>query len=148
DGQYVGELNIKVGPVQGTFTGKIDLLDKVELKGYTIKVDGRGAPGFVEATAKVALEAPGPAETKVTYDADANVGGKIASVGQRLLEASAKAIIKQSLEGLDANVKQAVEAGKRAKSAAAPQPGAAFHAEPEAAARAAAAAQTAQTAQS
>jgi carbon monoxide dehydrogenase subunit G len=39
------------------------------------------------------------------YDADAQVGGRIASVGQRLIDASAKAIIKESLEGLNANVK-------------------------------------------
>ena len=37
DGQYVGELNIKVGPVQGRFTSKIDLVDVVEPKSYTIK---------------------------------------------------------------------------------------------------------------
>jgi uncharacterized protein len=117
NGQYVGDLNIKVGPVQGKFSGKIDLEDVKEQKGYTIKVDGRGAPGFVKATAHVALEASG-SDTKLHYDADASVGGKIASVGQRLLEASAKAVIKQSLEALHETVKERARPPASAPSAA------------------------------
>lgn len=104
DDAYVGELNIKVGPVQGKFQGKVTLSDVEEEKGYTMKVDGRGAPGFVKATAAIKLTPEGDA-TKMEYDADAQVGGRIASVGQRLIDASAKAIIKESLEGLNANVK-------------------------------------------
>jgi uncharacterized protein len=104
DGQYVGEIKVKVGPVQGKFTGKVDLKDKIEPKSYTMVVDGRGAPGFVKATALVKLAAEGDA-TRVSYDTDAQVGGKIASVGQRLLEASARAIVAQSLEGLHTNIK-------------------------------------------
>jgi hypothetical protein len=67
-------------------------------------VDGRGAPGFVKATAAVRLTPEGEG-TRVFYDTDAQIGGKIASVGQRLLEASARAIVAQSLEGLHANIK-------------------------------------------
>jgi uncharacterized protein len=104
DGQYVGELNIKVGPIQGKFNGKVDLKDQHEPNSYTMVVDGRGAPGFVKASASVKLDAEG-AGTRIHYDADAQVGGKIASVGQRLLEASARAIVKQSLEGLHENIK-------------------------------------------
>lgn len=104
DDAYVGELNIKVGPVQGKFQGKVVLADVVEEKGYTMTVDGRGQPGFVKAKAAVKLTPEGE-ETKMEYDADAQVGGRIASVGQRLIDSSAKAIIKESLEGLNANVK-------------------------------------------
>src|SRR5215468_6415076 len=104
DGHYIGDLKVKVGPIQGKFTGKVDLQDKVEPESYTMIVDGRGAPGFVKATAHVKLAAEGDA-TRVHYDTDAQVGGKIASVGQRLLEASARAIVAQSLEGLHANIK-------------------------------------------
>jgi hypothetical protein len=104
NGQYVGEMNIKVGPVQGKFSGMVDLKDVQQPVSYTMLVDGRGAPGFVKATAGVKLEAQGTG-TRMTYDADANVGGKIASIGQRLVDASARAIVKQSLEGLNANIK-------------------------------------------
>ncbi len=104
DDAYIGELNIKVGPVQGKFQGKVTLADIVEEKGYTMTVDGRGQPGFVKAKAAVWLTPEGP-DTKMEYDADAQVGGRIASVGQRLIDSSARAIIKESLEGLNANVK-------------------------------------------
>jgi carbon monoxide dehydrogenase subunit G len=101
---YVGEIKVKVGPIQGKFTGKVDLQDRVEPESYTMIVDGRGAPGFVKATAHIRLAAEGEA-TRVHYDTDAQIGGKIASVGQRLIDASARAIVAQSLEGLHANIK-------------------------------------------
>ena len=104
DGAYVGELNIKVGPVQGKFQGKVILSDVEDEKGYTMTVDGRGQPGFIKAKAAVKLT-PAGEETTMEYDADAQVGGRIASVGQRLIDSSAKAIIKESLEGLNSNVK-------------------------------------------
>jgi uncharacterized protein len=104
DGRYRGELNVKVGPVQGKFSGTVDLKDTDEPRSYAMLIDGRGAPGFVKANASVALEPEG-AGTRIRYDADAQVGGKVASVGQRLLEASARAIVKQSLEGLHENIK-------------------------------------------
>jgi carbon monoxide dehydrogenase subunit G len=104
DGSYLGEIKVKVGPIQGKFSGKVDLSDMVEPKSYKMVVDGKGSTGFVKATATIALESVGTG-TKVTYDAEAQVGGKIASVGQRLVETSAKAIVKQSLEGLAENIK-------------------------------------------
>jgi len=117
DGKFVGELNMKVGPVQGKFSGKVELKDVDEPRTYTMVIDGRGAPGFVKATAKVALEAEGD-HTRMRYDADAQVGGKVASVGQRLVEASARAISKQSLEGLHENVKIRHAAAVQARAAA------------------------------
>jgi carbon monoxide dehydrogenase subunit G len=117
DGQFVGQLKIKVGPISGSFSGKVDLKDKVEPTSYTMIVDGRGAPGFVNATASVRLEADGT-NTRIFYDADAQIGGKIASVGQRLVEASARAIVAQSLEGLHENIKLRAAAYR----AAAPPP--------------------------
>jgi carbon monoxide dehydrogenase subunit G len=109
DGSYLGEIKVKVGPIQGTFSGKVDLIDQVPPNSYTMIVDGRGTQGFVKATAKVRLEPDGP-KTKVAYDGDAQVGGKIASVGQRLVETSARAIVKQSLDGLAENIKIRSEA--------------------------------------
>jgi carbon monoxide dehydrogenase subunit G len=110
DGQYRGDLNIKMGPVQGKFTGVVDLKDVVQPTSYTMIIDGRGAPGFLKAAAGVTL-APQGAGTRLTYDVDAQVGGKIASIGQRLVDASAKAIARQSLEGLHENIKLRVAPG-------------------------------------
>jgi len=122
DGQFVGDLKVKVGPIQGTFSGKVDLKDKVEPRSYTMIVDGRGAPGFVKATASVKLEPDGEG-TRIHYDADAQIGGKIASVGQRLVEASARAMVAQSLSGLHENIKiraAAYRAATETAAAAAP----------------------------
>jgi len=101
---FTGELNVKIGPVQGKFDGKVDLTEIVEPESFTMLVDGRGGPGFVKASAKVKLTPEGDG-TRVDYDADVTVGGKIASVGQRLIDASARAITKQSLEGLNERLK-------------------------------------------
>ena len=117
ENEYKGILNIKVGPVQGKFEGKVTLEDIDSPNGYTMLVDGRGAPGFVNAKAKVTIAAESE-QTRLTYDGDAKVGGRVASVGQRLLDSSAKAIIKQSLEGLNENLKArsaATEAGEEAE---------------------------------
>src|SRR4051812_20879025 len=124
DGHYIGDIKVKVGPIQGNFTGKVDLKDKVEPESYTMVVDGRGAPGFVKATAHVKLAAEGDS-TRVHYDTDAQIGGKIASVGQRLIEASARAIVAQSLDGLHTNIKLRAAAYREAAAAhaaAAPAP--------------------------
>jgi carbon monoxide dehydrogenase subunit G len=132
DGQYVGEIKVKVGPIQGKFAGKVDLKDKDEPRSYTMIVDGRGAPGFVKATAAVKLAAEGTG-TRVYYDADAQIGGKIASVGQRLIEASARAIVAQSLEGLHTNIKLRAAAYREAAASQAPaEPAAVVAAEPSA----------------
>ena len=104
DGQFVGEIKVKIGPVSGTFAGKVDLKDIDEPRRYTMVVDGRGSAGFVKATAVVELEADGDG-TKMRYHADAQVGGKLASVGERLIDASTRAIVKEALAGLHTNVK-------------------------------------------
>ena len=99
ENEYEGLLKIKVGPVQGKFNGKVKLSDIEEPDRYHMEIDGRGAPGFVKAEAEVRLtEEDG--KTVLHYDSDAKVGGRVATVGQRLLDSSAKAITKQSLEGL------------------------------------------------
>lgn len=111
DQEYEGVLKIKVGPVQGKFNGKIKLSDIEEPDSYSMDIDGRGAPGFVKATAKVSLSEE-DGKTVLSYDSDAKVGGRVATVGQRLLDSSAKAITKQSLEGLDQRIASQVEAAE------------------------------------
>src|SRR5688500_1123563 len=102
--QFKGDINVKMGPVQGKFQGKVDITDIKERESYTMIVDGRGPAGFGKATAQLRVQPEG-AGTRLDYDSDVTVGGKIASVGQRLIDASSRAIVKQSLEGLHQQIK-------------------------------------------
>ena len=104
ENEYEGNLIIKVGPVNGKFKGKIKLLNIMAPDSYDIEVDGKGGPGFVRATGHLKLIENG-AKTNIEYDGDAKVGGRIASVGQRLLDTSAKAIVRQSLDLLNEYLK-------------------------------------------
>src|SRR5215813_4436523 len=85
DNQYKGLLEVKVGPVQGMFQGEIRLSDIVPPEHYHIDVDGKGAPGFVKASGQMRLEARN-GQTFMEYSGQAQVGGRIASVGQRLID--------------------------------------------------------------
>ena len=106
ENRFEGDLDIRVGPVQGKFKGKIEMLDIEPPTRFSLKVNGQGTTGFVNATAKVDLEGAGET-TVVSYDSDAQVGGRIAGVGQRLLDSSARSIVQQSLDGFNALVKTA-----------------------------------------
>jgi carbon monoxide dehydrogenase subunit G len=125
DGQFVGEMKIKIGPVSGAFSGKVELVDVEEPSRYRMLIDGRGNAGFVKATATMELAADGEG-TRLRYAGDAQVGGKIASVGERLIDASSRAIVKQSLDNLHENVKiRAAAAAAKAAAVAAKTPEAA-----------------------
>lgn len=103
DDEYEAVLKIRVGPVQGKFKGNVKIADMVEPESYSMTVDGKGAPGFMKGTGYVKLEEQGQA-TVLHYTGDAQVGGRIAQVGQRLLDSSAKALTRQSLDGLNKQV--------------------------------------------
>ncbi len=114
---YKGILKIRVGPVQGTFQGLVKLLNINEPESYRIEIDGKGAPGFVKGAGEVRLESQG-ATTVIHYTGQGQVGGRIASVGQRLLDSSAKALTRQSLDSLNKQIQarqQATAAGEPGK---------------------------------
>lgn len=119
---YEGVMKIKVGPVQGKFQGTVEISDVNEPESYHLKIKGKGAPGFVEAEGDVRMSEDG-GKTALDYLFDAKVGGRIASVGQRLLESSTKVISRQSLEGLAAQIDalgEAESSGGPAKDVAPP----------------------------
>ncbi|MGB7977025.1 MAG: carbon monoxide dehydrogenase subunit G [Roseiarcus sp.] len=87
---FAAVVKLKIGPVSATFKGKVELSDIVPLVGYTIKGEGEGGiAGFAKGGAKVSL-ADAPGGTLLHYDVDANVGGKIAQLGSRLIDGVAK----------------------------------------------------------
>ncbi len=109
ENQYAGRLKMKVGPVQGVFEGGVQLSNLDAPNGYDLTIEGKGPPGFMNGTGTLKLE-DDPGGTKLIYEIDAQVGGRIASIGQRLVESSAKVITKQGLKGLDQQIQGLKEA--------------------------------------
>lgn len=129
--RFAGALNMKVGPVQGLFDGTVELSDVQPLEGYRIQLKGQGAPGFVSGDGTIRLE-DGPGGTVLHYEVDAQVGGRIAGVGQRLLDSSAKVIARQAVEGLERQItarQAAAVTGEAGQEVAAPAPAAPSQAE-------------------
>jgi carbon monoxide dehydrogenase subunit G len=121
ENRFVGALQVAIGPVKGTFKGHLELFDLEPPNGYRMKLEGAGQPGQMSGEGTIRLADDGDG-TNLSYDLDAKIGGKIAGVGQRLLDASAKVITRQGLEGLEAQLRARYPAGTPA---AAPAPGAA-----------------------
>jgi uncharacterized protein len=82
--EYKATMKIGVGGVKGTFEGKVRLGEKKEPDSYRMTVEGSGGPGFIRGETVITLTDNGPG-TRVSYTADVQVGGLIASVGQRML---------------------------------------------------------------
>ena len=90
DTEFQAKVTAKVGPVKATFNGKVNLSDIDPPNGYTISGEGQGGvAGFAKGGAQVKLSGEGN-ETVLTYEANAEVGGKLASVGSRLVLGVAK----------------------------------------------------------
>ncbi len=82
--------SVRIGPIAAKFTGKVSLLDLDPPNGYRIEGEGQGGvAGFAKGGATVSLAAEG-ADTVLSYDVKAQVGGKIAQLGARLIDATAK----------------------------------------------------------
>ena len=103
--KFQATLQIGVAAVKGTYSGAVQMLDKTPPHSYRMLIDGSGAPGFVKGEATVTLT-PQDGQTMLSYDADAQVGGLIASVGQRIVGGAAKLIINQALKQLEEELAQ------------------------------------------
>ncbi len=100
DTEFTGIMDVRIGPVQGKFNGKVVLSNLEAPERFHMDVDGRGAAGFIKGGGDATLEEQ-EGKTVLTYAGQAQVGGRIANVGQRLVETTAKSIISQGLESLD-----------------------------------------------
>ncbi len=90
DTEFTAKVTAKVGPVKANFNGKVTLTDLDPPAGYTISGEGSGGvAGFAKGGAKVELSAEG-AETVLRYGVQAQVGGKLAQIGSRLVDGVAR----------------------------------------------------------
>ena len=100
--RYEGVMKVSVGPMSAAeFKVIVDIKDKQPPAKFVMHIDGKGGVGFTKGTATIELdEQPGPV-TVMNYSSDVQVGGKIAAVGQRLLESVGKMMTLQALDALN-----------------------------------------------
>jgi carbon monoxide dehydrogenase subunit G len=129
DNEYEVLLTASVGPVKAKFKGKLKLSDLLPPESYKIAFEGQGgAAGHGKGSASVRLEPTGDDTTTLHYSANAQVGGKIAQIGSRLIDMTAQKMAGEFFAKFDAALRQkypaaAVEEAAPAASRPASSPG-------------------------
>ena len=107
DDAYTALVAMKVGPVSARFKGNLKMTNVNAPNGYTIAFDGQGGvAGFGKGSADVSLVPEGDAATALSYDARASVGGKLAQVGSRLIDAAAGKITDDFFKAFEARLRE------------------------------------------
>ena len=105
--QMSAKVVLKIGPVKAAFKGSVTLSDIKAPESYRISGKGEGGfAGFASGGATVKLTATSPSETLMEYDVDAQVGGKIAMLGSRLVDSTAQSLANQFFDKFAAVVKK------------------------------------------
>jgi carbon monoxide dehydrogenase subunit G len=107
--EFEATLSVGVAAVKGTYQGKLAITDKQAPSGYTLHVEGSGRPGFVKGEGRLTLEEQ-DGGTLATIKAEAQVGGLIAAVGQRLVGAAGRMLMSQFFSALEAELDKSATA--------------------------------------
>ena len=103
----VATVVLKIGPIKASFDGELEIKDLDAPTRYTLEFKGSGgSAGDARGSASVVLEEAGPAETIINYDVQADVNGKIAAVGGRLINSTANMLSKKFFKNLGAVLEQ------------------------------------------
>jgi len=105
---YEGIIMAKVGSIQSQYKTTFKIADKQPPHSYRLNVQGQGSAGFVKADVTMELS-PADGGTRMRYSGDANVGGRIAQVGQRMINATAETMTEQGFDNLHERVRQEVD---------------------------------------
>ena len=121
DTEFQAQVTAKVGPVKAKFGGKVTLSDLDPPNGYTITGEGQGgAAGFAKGGAKVRLESSTEGGTLLKYTVDAQIGGKLAQIGSRLIEGTARKMSEEFFAAFAAAVEAKAPVATTGTAAAAP----------------------------
>lgn len=101
ENEYGMKMKMVLASLSGLFEGKVRIADQNPPSGFRLIVEGSGRPGFIKGDGLLTLT-PADNGTDVSYDGDVQVGGTIAAVGQRLLDGTAKILIKKFFDKLAA----------------------------------------------
>ncbi|HLY59557.1 MAG TPA: carbon monoxide dehydrogenase subunit G [Terriglobia bacterium] len=94
DGSFSAQLKIGIAMMKGTYQGRVEILDAVAPEHFRMLVEGKGSGGFMKGEGTLTLTEEG-GDTLITYTGEAQVGGLIASVGQRMILGAAKQNVAQ-----------------------------------------------------
>jgi carbon monoxide dehydrogenase subunit G len=106
--EYEMKMKMVISAVQGLFAGKVRIADQKPPEQFRLIVEGSGKVGFMRGDGLLTLSSAS-ATTEVHYEGEVHVGGVIAGVGQRLLDTTAKIVIRKFFEKLTASVGQATQ---------------------------------------
>ncbi|HML17795.1 MAG TPA: carbon monoxide dehydrogenase subunit G [Bryobacteraceae bacterium] len=101
DDEYRMKMKMVLASLSGAFEGKVRIFDPMPPSSFRMAVDGAGKIGFLKGEGSLLMK-PAAEETEVVYDGEVQVGGTIAAVGQRLIDSTAKMMIKRFFEKLAA----------------------------------------------
>ena len=116
---YAMTVTAGVASIKGTYAGSCELRDLVEHESLVMKLDGAGAPGTIGATVNVRFTPEG-SSTRISYDADAVVGGMIGGVGQRMLTSVSRRMAGEFFGNVDGVLAGTAPAPSAAAAAGAP----------------------------
>jgi carbon monoxide dehydrogenase subunit G len=102
--RYAATMKVGVAAIKGSYTGFVEIRDKEFPSRYTLAIEGSAAPGFVRGLATMELIDEGNGQTRLVVNGDGQVGGLIASVGQRFLTGIARQITQQLLKNIEKEV--------------------------------------------
>ncbi|MDP1624537.1 MAG: carbon monoxide dehydrogenase subunit G [bacterium] len=101
DTEFTGEITVRIGPFSGAFAGRVIVSDEVPPQSCTLTVEGTGKIGFLKGVGSIAMTELEDQKTLMKYTGEAQIGGKVASVGQRLFDSVSKSMVKQGLDTLN-----------------------------------------------
>jgi carbon monoxide dehydrogenase subunit G len=99
DGRYAMKMKVVIAALTGDFSGTVQIADGERPRRFRMVVEGNGRAGFLKGEGVLSLSPDGPS-TDVSYEGDVHIGGTMASVGQRLLDATSKMMIRKFFERL------------------------------------------------
>ncbi|MGH7960870.1 MAG: SRPBCC family protein [Candidatus Binatia bacterium] len=106
ENEYSGQINVGLAAVKGVYNGKVKLDEMQPPTHYKLLLDGKGKQGFIKGTGTLDLEEQ-HGQTLLKYTGDVQIGGPLASVGQRMIDGAAKMMIGQFFTAMEAEVKAA-----------------------------------------
>ncbi len=104
ENEYSSQINVGLAAVKGVYTGKVKLDEMQPPSHYKMLIDGKGKQGFIKGTGTLDFEDQN-GQTLVKYNGDIQVGGPLASVGQRMIDGAAKMMTGQFFTAMEAEIK-------------------------------------------